>query len=296
MELNKRDLFKYRKFIESIKKGSGDSFIDRCLPMLVRFIEKSYVSDESKMFDIDDFIQECLIKANSYRDKDVLSLSWSLKRDFQRIYESMSKADEYQFSEPVDLGDLYDEIDISYIDLDRVLDTVKGRLSTEGQRRVIDYIREDKDNDEIAKELGIKKNNVYELRKKVTAKIRKSPEFREYTKDSMSKFYSTYQVFVIDYSRNDSSLFNWDDLLLRYWNNSIDSRESYYYNSMMIHLLKFFYRLRDFCVEENSIYLTAVDNDINNIISIVDNGNLRPKMREEFENIISDNNTDHKTK
>lgn len=297
MVLNKRDLFKYRKFISNIKNGTGDAFIDRCIPILVRFIETTYVSDESKMFDIDDLIQECMIKASSYRGKDVLYLKSTLKRDFNNIYESMSKANEYQFSEPVNLGDRYDEIDVDHLDLDRVFDKIKDKLSTEGQRKVVDCLRDEKDNDEIARDLRMRRSNVYELRKKVTTKIRKSHEFREYTEDSISKFYSHYQVFVLEFARDESSFNNMEDLLLRYWKNNIDSRSVYYYNSIMIHLLKFFYKVRNCCIENDSIYLSSVEEDINNIVASIKTDKLNAKMKDDFERFINNNTSnDHKIK
>lgn len=113
--LNKRDIYKFRKFLEQIKKGTGDEHIDKCIPLLVKYIEIFYISDENKTFDLDDFIQECMFKITEIQDDEVFSLVWTLTHSFKNIYDEMSQSTDYDFVEPIDFGEEYDEINLDEI-------------------------------------------------------------------------------------------------------------------------------------------------------------------------------------
>lgn len=113
--LNKRDIYKFRKFLEQVKTGTGNEFLDSCLPLLVKYIENFYVSDDNKTFDLDDYIQECMIKISETEDDEVFSLAWTLTQSFKKIYESMSQSSEYDYVETVEADKEYDEIDFNDI-------------------------------------------------------------------------------------------------------------------------------------------------------------------------------------
>ena len=113
--LNKRDMFKSRKFLVQFKDVTEDDYINRCIPTLIRSIETVYVSDDTKNFDLDDYIQECLVRANELRDEEVFSLAWKLRQEFRKIYASMCESEDYDYVKLVDTDEEYDEIDIDSI-------------------------------------------------------------------------------------------------------------------------------------------------------------------------------------
>ena len=294
MNMNKRDLYKYRKFLNLVKNGTDDAFLDRCLPLLVRFIERNYSSDDTKMFDIDDFIQECFVKMEELRDKDVFSLSWKLKQEFQKALNKLNESQDYQFVEPIEMHGVYDEIDVSYIDYDNMFKVVRGRLATEGQRKVLDGIKSDADTKDIAKKLEVTPSRASELKRGVISKIRKSKEFKDLSEDNMSKFFSCYQVFVLKEARQDKFSGELEDKLKKFWKGTLDVRDYYFYCVQLKNILKFFYKLRDKCVEEDSSYLPFVEEDINNVIASIDDNRIRPNQKAEFERIIEENNPNNK--
>ena len=101
MNLNRRDLEIYSNFLRKIKEGTGDKFIDKHIPVLARFIELKYVSDDEKIYDLDDFIQECTIIIDNARNTSPTFIRWSLENKFQAIYKQMKKSEDYKFVKPI---------------------------------------------------------------------------------------------------------------------------------------------------------------------------------------------------
>ena len=290
-------MHQFRKFLDQTRNGTGDSLLDKYIPFLVYFIEKNYRSIDNKNFDLNDFIQECYLKMTEFED-DGLSIVRKAKKLFQKVYDEMSQSSEYDYVEPVELMDTYDEIDFNTIDYNRMLDSIKSRFKSEQQKKTLDCIREDMDNKELAQELNISYSNASAMKKIVYGKIHDSIEFKRLYEDDLSKFFSNYQVFVLKHARESRYRFLEGDVL-KFWRKSFKKDNYYYFACSLKLLLEFFYSLKDKCSEEPyNYYLDDINKDISNLIAYadLDSGKMRSSLRDEIKEVIKQNEDSHSIK
>ena len=291
MKLNKKDLYQYRKFVMQMEQGSGDTYLDECIVALIRFINNQYISEESKNFELDDFIQECLMKVGKYRDNP--SLKMALYNCYQKTYRSMKNSPDYDYFEPAYIGEAYSEIDDSAIDYRNMLQHVKEEIQSPIQRQVFDYVCDGASVMDISRLTQIRRGTIYDNRKRIIERIRSYPEFQELSDDKLNIFFSRYQAYAITMTRNyyDSL----DTLLVQFWNGQLDKRDYYMFCENLIRLLRFFHRLKKQSTEEPySFYLPCINADIDKIVTIMeDNQRLDDNQRKRFESILLN---DQKTK
>lgn len=87
--LNKKDLFIYRKFLNSMRDNLIDTDLDLYLPLIMDFIESKYESNENNNYDLEDFIQECFALFYNDKIKNILELDY-FETKINEIYSKMN--------------------------------------------------------------------------------------------------------------------------------------------------------------------------------------------------------------
>lgn len=124
--LNKRDLESYKRLVEQINNGFGDKYLNFYVPVLLNFIARYYRSDNSKIFELDDFIQECLIKINEVKNDnlDIIYNIGLVEVNIYKVFKDMNLDKNLQVTEPIYINRKYVEIDIDKLDLEKKEETI----------------------------------------------------------------------------------------------------------------------------------------------------------------------------
>jgi len=125
--LSKRDLVSYKRLAERIGKGFNDDFLDTYVPVLLRFISNIYHSDDSKIFELDDFIQECLIRINGLKNDRVDSLynAGLVEASIYAVYKEMSSNISLKSTEPFYVGEAYEELEVQEQDVESIINATR---------------------------------------------------------------------------------------------------------------------------------------------------------------------------
>ena len=177
MKLNKRDSYIYKNFLLQMKKGFNNIYLDEYAPIIQKFIEKYYVSDNALIDDLDDFIQYALIIIIKYAkyDNNFYSKSGYLILRFKKIYQRI-KEEKKEEKLAITPTCIIDEDEIFF----RIfINQIKDNLSENKKVILEDYINGIKQKD-TARRINTSHQNVNQERIKIIDNITKSSEFKLY--------------------------------------------------------------------------------------------------------------------
>ena len=177
MQLNKRDLNIYKNFLIQMKNGFNDLYLDEYAPVIQKFIEKYYVSDNEMLDDLDDFIQYALIMVIKlakypyifYSKRGYLILS--LKKIYQKMLRE--RKEEHLNTNPSYILD-NDELFFKLL-----LQDIEKDLSKNRKVILDDYINDIKQTD-TARRLGTSFQYVHGERNCIFEKLLKNEKFLNY--------------------------------------------------------------------------------------------------------------------
>ena len=151
MILNKRDKTKYKEYLEEIKKYK-DKTLQVYSYIIIDFLENNYNSNDSLMYDIDDFIQEAYILLYSKQEQIE-----EVDNELNNLYKKMNKNEE----------DKNDRI-IIQIDIKRFIDS----LDTEEEKDILKSILLDEEVSNIADRLNVPKRDIKRILIKLLRELR----------------------------------------------------------------------------------------------------------------------------
>ena len=163
MKLNKRDINKYKEFLEEIKKYK-DKTLQAYSYIIIDFLENNYNSNDSSSYDIDDFIQEAYILL--FKKHEQIE---EVDNELNNLYKKMNNNEE----------DKTDRI-IMQIDIKRFIDS----LDTEEEKDILKAILLDEEVVDIADRLNVPTRDI----KRILIKLLR--ELRTFKKEN-SHLYST---------------------------------------------------------------------------------------------------------
>ena len=272
--LNKRDLISYRRLVEQVNNGNNEEYVCKYIPILVRFIEKNYKSDNNKFFELDDFIQECLIKLNDLKYYNIEFSIKELENIFNSIYIDMKNNKKYEYVNNIELEDKYYEIDTNHIDREAMFKSIRDKLPTDRQKIVLDHIENDDSIMDISHDLNIPYRYVSATRILVLNKIKRSIVFNRLYSDDLSKFMSCYRAYLLKNTFSINGLIR--KLLEDYWTDELESYDYKHKCEYSLLLLRFFTSLKIDCISRRDMcFAKYIEEDINNILSNVDINNPR---------------------
>ena len=273
--LNKRDLISYRRLVEQVNNGNNEEYVCKYIPILVRFIEKNYKSDNSKIFELDDFIQECLIQLDSLKDEVELYSHTEVEKFIGLIYKNMLDDKNNDFTEQIYLGEKYDEIDLIRLDREKMLDSFRNTLSTDRQKVVFDCIREDDDVKDISSKLNISYSNAFSSRQNMLRKLKHSPEFEELYCETIDRYDLSYKEFILHKARKTSLVLS--RLLEESWTIRFKAHSMKYKYSVTMRLLDFLMAVKHECIRfrKNNYYVYCINQDIQKLLSGINVDNSR---------------------
>ena len=166
MVLNKRDKTKYKEFLEEIKKYK-DKTLQVYSYIILDFLENNYNSDDSSIYDIDDFIQEAYILLFSKQEQIE-----EIDNELINLYNKMNKNESYK-----------NDRMIMQIDIKRFIDS----LDTEEEKNILKSILLDEEVKDIANRLNLPTRDIKRILIKLLRELRTYRKENNSTKDNPKK-------------------------------------------------------------------------------------------------------------
>ena len=166
MNLNKRDKTKYKEFLEEIKKYK-DKTLQVYSYIILDFLENNYNSDDSSIYDIDDFIQEAYILLFSKQEQIE-----EIDNELTNLYNKMNKNESYK-----------NDRMIMQIDIKRFIDS----LDTEEEKNILKSILLDEEIKDIANRLNLPTRDIKRILIKLLRELRTYRKENNSTKDNPKK-------------------------------------------------------------------------------------------------------------
>ena len=262
MNLNKRDLYAYERFLNQIEMGFNDEMIDKYAKVIKNFIERYYTSSEDELFELDDFIQEGLIiidKCKRYEAKRTFSKGL-LELRLKNMYLRMKKQNEQKCLPKVDEKASY-EIDSNDLEFSILLPKLMEHLKTENQKIVIEELLAGTNLKDTSKIIERSKDATRLTKLNALHFIKNSKEFKQQYDDRDTYMYTEYERFVLRCIKEKAQYmfcFN-KEKLEDYWKDKVDAYS-------LLYLSNFFSEIQNYCSEEEyEFFKNKIEEDINKL-------------------------------
>ena len=179
--LNKKDMLIYEGFLDSI--CSYPSEMTSHIFDLAHFIENNYNSNETELFDLDDFISEATMRI------------YCGDYDFNKLYSEMRKNEDYKYNKNIDSDKEVDEIDYRGIYFDMFYPEFHGNCTCGHCDEIIDLFKEGYNQKETGKRIGVVPQRVSFLKNMIRRNLYRNDSIRDYYEDIL---FPSYHYFLLN--------------------------------------------------------------------------------------------------